>query len=387
MNRFSSTRVSSLFFGAVLLLLVSCGLGGVSTPRPTSRPTAALPAATIVIATATPLPQADYDALEAEERLVVNLFERVGPSVVHIQVVTNQGSSGSGSGFFYDTNGHIVTNNHVVEDAADISVVLADETQWPAEVVGTDPDADLAVIRISELPVSAVPATLGDSDQVRVGQWAIAIGNPFGLERTVTRGIISALGRVFPQESGYSIANMIQTDAAINPGNSGGPLLDLRGRVIGVNTMIVSETGASAGLGFAIPVNMVKKVAPALIAEGRYDHPWLGIQGYTISDALAEALDLPVDRGALISVVTSGGPSERAGLRGGSRTYTVPGYAEAISAGGDIVVAIDGIPVAGMDTVISYLDRTEAGQVVTLEIVRGDNRLTVEVTLGRRPKQ
>ena len=386
MSRLATTRVSSLFFGAVLLLLVSCGLGGVSTSRPTS-PTAALPAATIVVATATPLPQADYDALEAEERLLINLFERVGPSVVHIQIVTNQGDSGSGSGFFYDTNGHIVTNNHVVEDATDISVVLADETQWPAEVVGTDPDADLAVIRISTLPVSAVPATLGDSDQVRVGQWAIAIGNPFGLERTVTRGIVSALGRVFPQETGYSIANMIQTDAAINPGNSGGPLLDLRGRVIGVNTMIVSETGASAGLGFAIPVNMVKKVVPALIAEGRYDHPWLGIHGYTISAALVETLNLPVNRGAIISEVTAGGPSERAGLRGGSRTLTVPGYVEPVSAGGDIIVAIDGNPVTGMDTVISYLDRTEAGQVVTLEIIRGGNRLTVEVTLGKRPKQ
>jgi len=387
MSRLATTRVSSLFFGAVLLLLVSCGLGGVGTSRPTSPTAAALPAATIVVATATPLPQADYDALEAEERLLINLFERVGPSVVHIQIVTNQGDSGSGSGFFYDTNGHIVTNNHVVEDATDISVVLADETQWPAEVVGTDPDADLAVIRISTLPVSAVPATLGDSDQVRVGQWAIAIGNPFGLERTVTRGIVSALGRVFPQETGYSIANMIQTDAAINPGNSGGPLLDLRGRVIGVNTMIVSETGASAGLGFAIPVNMVKKVVPALIAEGRYDHPWLGIHGYTISAALVETLNLPVNRGAIISEVTAGGPSERAGLRGGSRTLTVPGYVEPVSAGGDIIVAIDGNPVTGMDTVISYLDRTEAGQVVTLEIIRGGNRLTVEVTLGKRPKQ
>jgi 2-alkenal reductase len=324
--------------------------------------------------------------LETEERLLVNLFERVSPSVVHVQVTTATGA-GSGSGFFYDTAGHIVTNNHVVESATSIRVALSDGTQASAKVVGTDPDADLAIIRV-ELPSALiVPAELGDSSQVRVGQWAIAIGNPFGLERTVTRGIVSALGRVFPQESGFSIANMIQTDAAINPGNSGGPLLDLRGRVIGVNTMIVSETGSSAGLGFAIPVNIVKKVAPALIAKGYYDHPWLGIQGYSITSELVGALSLPVERGALVSDVTRGGPSEKAGIRGGTRTVTVPGYVQAIRSGGDIIVAIDGNAVLGMDSLISYLDFTEAGQVVTLDVVRGSQRLSIQVTLGARPRQ
>lgn len=377
-------RKSWLFFAAALLLLLGCGFTGDgtstsqrATPRPTQPP--------LAVATATPLPQREYEALELEERLLVNLFQRVAPSVVHIRVTTATGS-GSGSGFFYDHEGHIVTNNHVVEDAETIRVALADGTTVPAEVVGTDPDADLAVIVVDAPAELVVPAELGDSSQVQVGQWAIAIGNPFGLERTVTRGIVSALGRVFPQESGFSIANLIQTDAAINPGNSGGPLLDLRGRVIGVNTMIVSETGASAGLGFAIPVNIVKKVVPALIKDGYYAHPWLGIRGYTITPELVEALNLPVERGALVGEVTPGGPADKAGLRGGRRTVRIPGYVEPVQAGGDIIVAIDGTRVTGMDSLISYLDFTEAGQVVVLDVIRGTQRLSIEVTLGRRPR-
>lgn len=373
-----------LLFGLVTLLLLGCGVGGIATSRPTA--TVAPPLERTIIATATPLPQEWYDSLEDDERLLVNLVDRVGPAVVHIQVSTGFGSA-TGSGFFYDTEGHIVTNNHVVEDSTEIRVILADGSQVPAEVVGTDPDADLAVIKVDVPAERIVPAVLGDSDEVRVGQWAIAIGNPFGLERTVTRGIISALGRVFPQESGYSIANLIQTDAAINPGNSGGPLLDIRGRVIGVNTMIVSDTGVYAGLGFAVPVNMVRRVVPALIEEGTYGHPWLGIQGYTITPELAEALDLPVEQGALIASVTEGGPSDRAGLRGGTRSVQVPGYVEPVPAGGDIIVGIDGRTVTGMDTIISYLDYTEAGQVVTLDIIRGGQQRSVEVTLGRRPRQ
>ena len=378
-------RKTWLLFAAALLLLFGCGFTDNGAPT-TTRVTPPPPTGPIIVATATPLAAQDYEALELEEQLLVNLFERVSPSVVHVQVTTATGA-GSGSGFFYDTAGHIVTNNHVVESATSIRVALSDGTQASAKVVGTDPDADLAIIRV-ELPSALiVPAELGDSSQVRVGQWAIAIGNPFGLERTVTRGIVSALGRVFPQESGFSIANMIQTDAAINPGNSGGPLLDLRGRVIGVNTMIVSETGSSAGLGFAIPVNIVKKVVPSLIASGYYDHPWLGITGYSLTSELVGALSLPVERGALVSDVTRGGPSEKAGIRGGTRTVTVPGYVQAIRSGGDIIVAIDGNAVLGMDSLSSYLDFTEAGQVVTLDVVRGSQRLSIQVTLGARPRQ
>ncbi len=377
-------RKSWPLLAAVLLLLLGCGFtgDGASTTRATPQPTTP----PLVVATATPLPQQDYETLELEERLLVNLFQRVGPSVVHIQVTTATGS-GSGSGFFYDREGHIVTNNHVVEDAETLRVVLADGSQVAAKVVGTDPDADLAVIVVDAPAELVVPAELGDSSTIQVGQWAIAIGNPFGLERTVTRGIISALGRVFPQESGFSIANLIQTDAAINPGNSGGPLLDLRGRVIGVNTMIISETGASAGLGFAIPVNIVKKVVPALIKDGFYAHPWLGIRGYTLTPELVEALSLPVERGALVGEVTPNGPAAKAGLRGGRRSVRVPGYVEPVQAGGDIIVGIDGNRVTGMDSLISYLDFTEAGQVVVLDVIRGTERLSIQVTLGRRPRE
>ncbi len=379
-------------FVAILVLLLGCGFTGDgtsssrATPKPTAPPLVVATATLRVVANASPLHQQDYEALELEERLLVNLFQRVGPSVVHIQVTTATGS-GSGSGFFYDREGHIVTNNHVVEDAETIRVVLADGSQVAAQVVGTDPDADLAVIVVDAPAELVVPAELGDSSTVQVGQWAIAIGNPFGLERTVTRGIVSALGRVFPQESGFSIANLIQTDAAINPGNSGGPLLDLRGRVIGVNTMIISETGASAGLGFAIPVNVVKKVVPALIRDGFYAHPWLGIRGYTITPELVEALSLPVERGALVGEVTAGGPADKAGLRGGRRSVRIPGYVEPVMAGGDIIVGIDGTRVTGMDSLISYLDFTEAGQVVTLDVIRGTERLFIKVTLGKRPRQ
>ena len=378
-------RKTWLLFAAMLLLLFGCGFTGTSLPTTATRATAVSTSRPVVVATATPLPSQSYQALETEEQLLVNLFERVGPSVVNIQIATATGA-GSGSGFFYDNEGHIVTNNHVVEGAEVIQVLLADGSQYDAEVVGTDPDADLAVIRISAPAAMVVPVELGDSSQVRVGQWAIAIGNPFGLERTVTRGIVSAVGRVFPQESGFSIANMIQTDAAINPGNSGGPLLDLRGRVIGVNTMIISESGASAGLGFAIPVNIVRKVAPSLIAKGYYDHAWLGIQAYTITPDLVKALNLPVQRGALVSAVTSGSPSQKAGIRGGSRTVSIPGFSEAIQSGGDIIVGIDGNTVTGMDSLISYLDFTEAGQVITLDVIRGNQQFSIQITLGARPR-
>lgn len=382
-------RVHAIWLPLVLSATLLAGCGGITTRQTgdaqAPEPTYQAVTGQVVVATPTPLSQDAYSTVRADEELLINLYERVSPSVVHIQVTTAFGEAGSGSGFFYDSDGNIVTNNHVVEDSEQVRVILADGTQVPAEVVGTDPDADLAVIRVEAPAELVVPATMGDSTQVRVGQWAVAIGNPFGLERTLTRGIVSALGRVFPQETGYSVANLIQTDAPINPGNSGGPLLDLRGRVIGVNTMIVSESGSSAGLGFAIPAHMVQKVVPALIEEGVYRHPWLGIRGYTITPDLATAFDLPTNRGALIAEVEPGSPSDRAGLRGGSRAVNVPGYAEPIRRGGDIVVGIDGNPVTGMDSVISYLDFTTVGQVVTLEVLRGGDRVQFEVTLGARP--
>jgi 2-alkenal reductase len=224
---------------------------------------------------------------------------------------------------------------------------------------------------------------LGDSAALRVGQRAIAVGNPFGLEQTMTTGIISALGRVVRQESGFSLPQLIQTDAAINPGNSGGPLLDSQGRVIGVTTLIFSQSGRSAGVGFAVPVNTVKRVTPSLIATGRYADPWLGITGMSMTAVLAEALKLPVERGVLVQEAVQGGPAEKAGLRSSDRQVEFDGALLAI--GGDVIVAIDGVAVQDMDDLIVYLADTTVGQTVTLTVLRDDEEQNVDVTLEERP--
>ena len=320
----------------------------------------------------------------AEEQLLIELYQRVSPSVVHIAVTTRYGGSGTGSGFVWDTEGHIVTNNHVVESASRIEVRFADDTTAEAELVGTDPDSDLAVIKV-DVPAGRLhPVELGDSSALRVGQWAIAIGNPFGFEHTMTMGIVSGLGRVVRQESGFSLPQLIQTDAAINPGNSGGPLLDSHGRVIGVTTLIFSNSGTNAGVGFAVPVNTVKRVVPSLIATGHYADPWLGIQGVSITPQLAEALDLPVERGVLVQTVIEGGPAEKAGLRGGTRQVRFEGAT--LMSGGDIIVAIDDTAARDMDDLVVYLaDHASVGQRVTLTVLRDGTKRSVTVTLGERP--
>jgi 2-alkenal reductase len=324
----------------------------------------------------------------ALEELMIGVYKQVNPSVVHIRVTVGRGrftQQATGSGFVLDRRGHIVTNNHVVEGATDITVTFADDTEVPAKVVGTDPGSDLAVIAV-DLPADSLhPAELGDSDQVVPGQLTIAIGNPFGLEGSMTMGIVSAVGRVIqPEASRFSIAHMIQTDAPINPGNSGGPLLDSQGRVIGVNTLIFSQTGTSAGVGFAVPVNTVKRVVPELIARGRYDHPWLGISGYSITPRLARELDLPAERGVLIGDVDANGPAARAGLRGGSRQVVVDGTPFIV--GGDMVIAIDGRPVKSMDDIIGYLEEErQVGDVVRLTVLRAGQEREITVRLAARP--
>jgi 2-alkenal reductase len=318
----------------------------------------------------------------AEEQLLVNLYERVSFSVVNIAVSTALGG-GTGSGFVLDTNGHIVTNNHVVEGAEQILVRFADDTMVEGELVGADVDSDLAVIRV-DVPADLLrEVRLGDSSALRVGQRAIAVGNPFGFEQTMTTGIISALGRVVRQENGYSLPQLIQTDAAINPGNSGGPLLNARGEVIGVNTFIFSSSGSSAGVGFAVPVNTVKRVVPSLIETGRYDDPWLGISGLSVTPMAAEALALPVEQGILLQQVVPEGPAAQAGLRGNDQRAEVDGVL--LPTGGDIIVAIDGVQVRDMDDLIVYLAETAVGQTVTLDIIREGERQSVDVILEGRP--
>ncbi|MCS6963272.1 S1C family serine protease [Thermoflexus sp.] len=376
----------------VLLLLAACQ--AVRTP-PSSQPAATPPregqSSAPVAGLATPIQVAAQEAgspVEALEQHLEAIYQQVNPSVVHIRVRSGRGvfqQESTGSGFVYDSQGHIVTNYHVVEGASAIVVTFADGTESTAQVVGVDPDSDLAVIRVDAPTAPLRPIALGDSGSVRPGQLAIAIGNPFGLEGTMTLGIVSAVGRVIrPGARPFSIPNMIQTDAPINPGNSGGPLLDSEGRVIGVNTMIFSQSGTSSGVGFAVPVNTVKRVVPELIARGRYDHPWLGISGFSVTPLAAKELGLPAERGALILEVDPRGPAAQAGLRGGTQPANYEG--ETIALGGDLIVAIDGQPVRSMEDLIAYLEeKRKPGDEVVLAILRDGKTQEVRVRLASRP--
>jgi S1-C subfamily serine protease len=330
--------------------------------------------------------------------LLVNIYERVNPAVVNIRVVKRMEQpatfltpdelyqEGQGSGFVWDQEGHIVTNNHVVEGADEVEVVFWDDTVVEGKVVGTDPDSDLAVVEVN-LPAEELhPVELGDSEELKVGQLAIAIGNPFGQAGTMTRGIISALGRTFsPGSSPFAIPEMIQTDAAINPGNSGGPLLDSEGRVIGINTLILSRSGSSSGVGFSVPINMAKRVVPVLIEEGEYHYAWLGITGTDLTPAIVEAMGLPAGtRGALVIKVGQDGPADKAGLRGSIKTVESKG--RPLEIGGDIILAMDGTPVQDMDDVIVYLVKnTRPGQAVELSTWRDGQEQKLTVELGERP--
>ena len=390
MTRFTSFKVLAVLG---LLALLTCTLA-VAMPSVRLSEAAAAPGieeeATPTLVLAVPTSEAvltseddPLAAAYAEEQLFIELYERVSPSVVHIAVTTRSNGSGAGSGFVWDTDGHIVTNNHVVESARRIVVSFADDTTVEAELVGADTDSDLAVIKV-DVPASRLhPVELGDSDALRVGQRAIAIGNPFGFEQTMTTGIVSALGRMVRQQSGFSLPQLIQTDAAINPGNSGGPLLDSHGRVIGVTTLIFSRSGTNAGVGFAVPVDTVKRVVPPLVATGRYADPWLGITGVSITPPLAEELDLTVDQGVLVQAVVQGGPAAKAELNGGNRQTRFEGTL--MTTDGDIIVAIDDAAVQDMDELIVYLAEKSVGQRVTLAVLRDGRRQRIQVTLGERP--
>ncbi|MCA9999320.1 MAG: trypsin-like peptidase domain-containing protein [Anaerolineales bacterium] len=319
--------------------------------------------------------QAKLD-LFAQEQAFVALYEQVNGAVVNVQL-----SNGEGSGFVIDQEGHIVTNNHVVADGGPIQVNFANGRSVPATLIGTDPDSDVAVIKV-DMPANELTVVpLGDSDSLKVGQIVIAIGSPFGLDNTMTTGIVSGLSRTLPggaSASRYQVPDVIQTDAAINPGNSGGPLLDLNGRVIGINTAIESPVRASSGVGFAVPVNVVKAVVPQIINGEQVQHPWLGIAGGTITPAAAEQMGLNSEqRGVVVSTVTAGGPAAQAGLRGGDANTGL---------GGDVIVGIDGQVVNEFDDLLGYIiQHTTVGQTVTLQILRGGQPQTVQITLGARP--
>jgi S1-C subfamily serine protease len=284
-----------------------------------------------------------------------------------------------------DDKGYILTNNHVVENAESLEVTLADKTKTPAKLVGRDPYNDLAILKVGVPREKLFPIRLGDSSQLQVGQMAIAIGNPFGLERTVTRGVVSALGRSLKSDTGRQIRNVIQTDAAINPGNSGGPLLNARGEVIGINTAIFTPSGGSVGIGFAIPINTARKLMPQLISRGRASHPWLGISGMDVTPTFARALALTVKEGVMIAAVTPGGPSAKAGLRGAQRRVRVGNFM--VAAGGDVIVALEGQKVASVDDLTAFLDdNKKAGDDLRVEVLRDGKPVVVTVRLGELPE-
>ncbi len=341
------------------------------------------------------------------EQTVEQIYAQVNPSVVAIEVVeSSTGNSGLpfghpqvapqtqqalGSGFVWDKDGHIVTNNHVVDGATKVSVTMSDGTIVPATVVGTDPDSDLAVVKVN-LPADQLqPVTLADSTQVKVGQLAVAIGNPFGNQNSMAVGFISALARSLPVDNGnvqgatYTIPDVIQTDAPINPGNSGGVLTDDQGHVVGVTAAIDSPVRASSGVGFVIPSVIVNKVVPALIKSGHYDHTYIGISGSTLIPDVVTAMNLKSgQRGVVVNQVTAGSPAAQAGLHGSDNQITLNG--EQVPTGGDVIVAIDNQPVKSFDDLVIYLARsTEVGQTVTLTILRNGQQQDVKVTLAARP--
>ncbi len=390
------------------VLLSACGSAGFALGS--AAPSALSSSGPLVSAPAAPNAQTATDAAGLQSAYEA-VYQAVNPSVVTIEIgsraaslqvpgISRGGGQGGqivptaeGSGVIWDSAGHIVTNNHVVQGAARVTVTFSDGSSYDAKIVGTDPNTDLAVIQVSGAPASLLkPITVGDSTQVKVGELVIAIGNPFGLANTMTTGIVSAIGRTIQAGAGnsqsntpsFSIPNVIQTDAAINPGNSGGALVDMNGALIGVPSQIDSQSGSNSGIGFAIPSSLVKTVATQLISKGVAAHPYMGISGMSITSDVVSALNLKAgQQGVLVDTVVPGGPADKAGMKGG--TVDANGNP---TAAGDIITGIDGKPVAGFEDLISYLyANTQPGQTVTLNVLRGGQQIQVQVTLGTQPTQ
>ncbi len=317
------------------------------------------------------------------------IFSRVNGSVVAVHSEGAQAGlegNAEGSGFVYDTQGHIVTNNHVVDDATEVEVSFSNGQQLTAEIIGADPYSDLAVLKVDPADVEEDlrPLQLAEYDQVRVGQQAVAIGNPFGLTGSMTAGIVSQKDRLLRTEGGFSIPNVIQTDAAINPGNSGGPLMNARGEVVGVNTAISSRSRTFNGVGFAVSVKTVERVVPQLIQENAYRHPWIGISGIDVSPEIQEVMGLEDSHGFLVIEVVEDSPAEEAGLQAGDREVTIDGAP--VRVGGDVIVGIDGNRMRKIDDILNYLSsETTVGSTVTVNIIRNGTEMDVPVTLAARP--
>ncbi|MBL8056071.1 MAG: trypsin-like peptidase domain-containing protein [Anaerolineales bacterium] len=389
--RFPALALSGLALAGLACSMLTQPAAG---PAPTAAP---IVVTQVVVVAATPAPgeapsqPAVAPALtitSSEEEALVALYERVNPAVVSITVITPEGPA-AGSGWLYDAEGHIVTNQHVVEGAASIEVDFASGFKTRAEVVGVDPDADLAVIKVDELPEGVQPLPVGDSDAVKVGQRAVAIGNPFRRAGTMTLGIISGLGRTLdgnrtaPGGGSFSAPDILQTDAPINPGNSGGPLLNLSGEVIGVNRAISTDSGVSSGVGYAIASNTVRQIVPYLIQDGRFIYPYLGISSLPeVTLELQEQLGLTEAKGTYVTNVTAGAPADRAGLRADSSALTAASFA----GDGDLIIGVDGREVRVFGDLMSYLvNNTRPGQEITLTVIRAGQQLDLPLTLGERP--
>lgn len=381
---------------AVLISLVASGSAGIMTANDTPIP---LSHEIITKAEATdsePHTATSESELEIHNNAFTKIYNNVSDSVVQIastremsntSVIINgnpleQKSVATGSGFVYDESGHIITNNHVIEESITIEVTFNSGNTYYAKVIGTDVSNDIAVLEITD-DISdelIIPLELDDSSNLVVGEPAIAIGNPFGLSNTMTVGIISQTGRLLPNQEGFSIPNVIQTDAAINPGNSGGPLLDLNGKVIGMNTAIQTKTGEFSGVGFAVPSNTIKKIVPILIQKGEYKHPWIGISGMNINSKISDTLDLPKNyKGVLVANVIEDSPADKAGLK-----EAVYNNKQEIR-GADIIIAIDKTPINRMADIIDYISSKEVGDTVQFTINRDGKTIDLNVTLASRP--
>ena len=371
----SSSFGSALVGGLVVAVvgLVAVAAGWVGDEDGSSSP--ALAAAPLT----EPVSQGDGDGLTINE-----IYERDSKGVAFIQAEQPTGSA-TGSGFVIDDDGNILTNAHVVEGAQKIEVEFGEDgNARTAELVGMDPSSDVALLHVDEND-DLTPLELGDSTKVEVGDPVVAIGNPFGLDRTVTSGIVSAKQRQIQAPNGFSISDVIQTDAAVNPGNSGGPLLDSNGRVIGINSQIASDSGGNDGVAFAVPIATAKDVADQLLSDGSVSRAYLGVTGGDITSAVAEALDLPTDHGVVVEQAFEGGPAADAEIQGADGQATVQG--QTVPVGGDIITKIDGKEIEGMEDVISTVNSAQPGDEVTLTILRDGNERDVTVTLGERPAQ
>ena len=423
------------------LLLAACGSAASTTAAVVPNPDAENPDGIVNTSVQTNLAAQDDTAVSDEivtTQTYIDLYNRLNPSVVNIQVVSEGNQQvinqfqiipdpdnpdqelpegfpdlpedfhqqleaipqqSQGSGFVYDKEGHIITNNHVVADAIRVTVVFSDDSEADATIVGTDPGSDLAVIKVDVDPDRLFPVVVGNSDNLQVGQLVATIGNPFGLSGSMSTGIVSGLGRLLPGGAAapggqrFNIPDIIQTDAAVNPGNSGGPLLNLQGEVIGVNTAIQTNGNAAfgttptfGGISYVVPSNIVSQVVPQLIENGEIAYPWLGISGSTLTDDLALAMDLPAEQaGVLVFGIVDDSPAAKAGLRGSEEQITIDGLNALI--GGDIIVQMNDEPINDFDDLLTYIVReTSVGQSVTLQILRDGELEEVELTLEARPE-